>query len=105
MLALALLPQLILLSPPPEYDYEPKGGVKIIRPSDEETQRICNVGRQYPIRVVGCMTKRKPCTIVLGPRSVDECMIPHERAHCNGWPDNHPGATRCGGGWLWPWQR
>lgn len=82
--------------PPARYDHEFNGQLIVRNVSTEELYRVCNQ-RPSPFgRLLACsyppgqfgMPKHR-CIIFMGDAS-HPGIFEHERAHCNGWPANHP---------------
>lgn len=101
-----------VLKPPPEYD-TPFSGRKII---ENESYGDINKDPRNSLRATdqpGQMeqgfswtfhedpndpTSPIVCHIVLPPtfdlgKELSAAILQHENAHCNGWPETHPGAT------------
>ena len=94
-------------APPKKYLGEPKMPVYIISESIPAIQKRCG-NKFFPIKMVfGCARKyHSPnrCVIFIPKKSVPNLAWPeggvavvtpkmvliHEKAHCNGWPPNHP---------------
>jgi len=84
--------------PPAEYDHEYKGLLAIEEVPDIETLlRTCRLPQRWAL---GCaMYSATSCHVYLVPEAVmkqygwwREVMLRHEIGHCNGWPNDHPGA-------------
>jgi hypothetical protein len=84
--------------PPAEYDHEYKGKLTVLKEdnyvfirhvcSDTKNPIACSF-RTYDDKTGETLS----CLIMLGPDVWDdERVMKHERAHCNGWPGDHPGA-------------
>jgi len=89
-------PQAIL--PPPEYDYYPPGGFRVLTvPTHSELVRMC--GQEHaPFPSCGGRDKNGVCIILALPRLEMPAMgydyddvKRHEFGHCNGWPKDHAG--------------
>lgn len=82
--------------PPKPYDHSAANAVVVSR-DPAQIRALCTVkeASPWPGGGVGACTlyrgKDKPC-IILWPRGVPKSGVlwRHERAHCNGWPRNHP---------------
>lgn len=75
--------------PPPSYDHPFAGKLELHGVAIDEIYPHCKPFTGYacaPIKAVGT------CDIyfVIGKLTPD--LFRHERAHCNGWPADHPGA-------------
>jgi len=81
--------------PPPEYDREYKGELKVVRGTQQELRAYCP-GWFYPnYNAIGCTKLAlggQVCTIYIlndqGLQAIGwdfEIVVRHERAHCNGW--------------------
>lgn len=81
------------LLPPPEWDRPFRGQVVETRRPYYAAKIIC--ARKGARGVDGCSwVERGVCHIVYSidhPDHVQESIVRHERAHCNGWPAHHPG--------------
>ena len=85
--------------PPAEYSHEYKGNLTVwdLR-SQELVKQFCPSIKRAPY--LGCaMNSATECQIFLAPeKDMKEAgfdrdiVLFHEKAHCNGWPANHPGA-------------
>jgi hypothetical protein len=85
------------LVPPPEYDRAYKGHLIISRiDNTTEVGRLCG----QPNPMVSCSQRRdNECEIIMATDDVIrvwgypvDIVLRHEIAHCNGWPQDHPGA-------------
>jgi hypothetical protein len=84
--------------PPSRYDHQPTEKVVIVSRTPAQIRQVCTLkaASPWPGGGVGACTlytgKNNPC-IVLWPKGTPRSGIlwRHERAHCNGWPSNHPG--------------
>ena len=90
-------PQAIL--PPPEYDYYPPGGFRVLTvPTHSELVRMCGQEHEpFP----SCSGKDANATCVILMLQRDEiaalgytydAVKRHEFGHCNGWSKSHIGA-------------
>ena len=90
------------LVPPKEYDHPFAGELIVATAFDQDDVRaMCPSAKFPPLGALGCAPHIGPkrCRIVLAPDAdIIKAGFPpdlvrrHEIAHCNGWPDNHPGA-------------
>jgi len=81
--------------PPPEFDREYKGELKVIRGSQGELRAACPNSFKPGNNAIGCAHLPRegfPCVIYIlndiGLQSINmdyEVVVRHERAHCNGW--------------------
>ena len=81
-------------TPPARYDH-PHPDMLVIERSPAEVDRICRaIGAHSRAnsRIVACAPIGKArCAIVIPKNHPQKAaLIRHERAHCNGWPANHP---------------
>jgi hypothetical protein len=82
--------------PPVEYDRPYNGKLTVERVTPEELRAQCASAVQSSL---GCSFPRaNSCRIILVDEALIravgwtvELMLRHERAHCNGWPQSHPG--------------
>jgi hypothetical protein len=82
--------------PPVEYDYPYKGKLTIERVTPEQLRARCTAATVISL---GCaFPSAYSCLILLVDDAsirargwTRELMLRHEIAHCNGWPDDHPG--------------
>lgn len=72
--------------PPARYD-KPVVNLSVQYASKSQIKRFC--GNPFAL---GCAyAHSKGCTIIVPPGTGKGSMLyRHERAHCNGWPENHP---------------
>ena len=91
-------PPLQAILPPPEYDYYPPGGFRVLTvPTRSELVRMC--GQEHaPFPSCGGRDKNGVCIILALPRLEMPAMgydyddvKRHEFGHCNGWPKDHAG--------------
>jgi hypothetical protein len=91
-----ILPRIML--PPPEFDHAYAGKLTVLKEDNYVFIRHVCSETANPIAcsfrtfdsVSGVTIS---CLIMLGPDVWnDERVLRHERAHCNGWPGDHPGA-------------
>jgi hypothetical protein len=84
--------------PPEEYDHPYKGKVTIQVFSDQKLMREKCPYSPFPY-LLGCArAAMEVCWIAIADEELlnklkypAEIIIRHERAHCNGWPQHHPG--------------
>ena len=95
--------ELLGIAPPAEYDHPYTGKLTIVHvPSQDEVRMLCHGATWDPrIGALSCTyhnTALGKCVIVVAPQAefdniglkMDASMR-HELAHCNGWPNDHPG--------------
>lgn len=83
-----------MIQPPPQYDIPPKVPVieRII--SWDEVQKLCaaRAGRvMVPGQFIYGCSHYEPGKVCYIWYTGDAATLRHERAHCAGWPPNHPG--------------
>ena len=79
--------------PPPEFDHEFKGELKVVRGSQQELRTACPNSFHPGNIALGCTRLiYDTCTIyILNDQGLQatgwdyEIVLRHERAHCNGW--------------------
>jgi hypothetical protein len=86
--------------PPPEYDYPNRRAVVVIEAkSQEDLKKLCR-NPSNPKPMAGCADagREEYCLIYHAPkeelalaRVPLSIVLRHENAHCNGWPNDHPG--------------
>jgi hypothetical protein len=84
--------------PPPEYDHPYKGKITIQRFSDQKVLRAQCSPSPFPY-LLGCAREAMGvCYIAMADDELldklnfpAEIVLRHERAHCNLWPNHHPG--------------
>lgn len=93
MIALALVSFLGVQMPPARYDH-PAKNVTVIEHSAGKVNSLCRVlsGYRGKGRILACALPTKRRCVILFPRGTSRTgrLYRHERAHCNGWPGNHP---------------
>ena len=103
----ALTPYNAAALPPAEYDRPYNGPLIVIRGDEKLMRQMCprtklpiTLGCQYFIRMTGTETP-EACVIVVANDEIlktagwpYEIIKTHERAHCNGWPKDHPGQRK-----------
>lgn len=76
--------------PPPEFSgpLDPSQQVNILRMADYGViQYVC----KSKTAIACTIFNRRECVIMLGPKVWDDDRaMAHERAHCAGWPSDHP---------------
>ena len=82
-------------APPARYDHPHPDMLIVDRFTANEVHRICagaGAVMRAGGRIVACAPVGVARCIIIAPRSHPQkaALIRHERAHCNGWPANHP---------------
>ena len=77
------------LLPPPQYDVPPPMPVIELVFGIDDVRRVCSMYMGRPGNFRGCSFKKdgKCYVFRIGSPEVER----HERAHCAGWPADHPG--------------
>jgi hypothetical protein len=88
--------------PPAEFDHDYPGMLRITRLSSEDAVRAqCPGGNFNYGRALGCSFRfgNTVCVVYIATDELLESVgidyetaLRHERGHCNGWPNHHPGA-------------
>ncbi len=110
--ALLCSPAFALIEPPARYDYPYRGGTVVMEQPDlYAIDRVCasiGVSGSTPgPTILGCAKVRggkcrvvipnrkflatRPLVKAVGLERFRSILIRHERAHCNGWGNTHPG--------------
>ena len=87
--------------PPVEYDrpYDGPGQMVILRVSDN-AMSLCPK-TVFPVTLACTIKLANGCLVLMAKKETieavgwnEDIIKRHERAHCNGWPHEHPGARR-----------
>ncbi len=86
----------LVMSPPAKWAFEPIGPVEVHYLPQPEVTEICTKGAGE-FEDIGCAWPATPesdvCVIYIAKElhfGLKARVLEHEKAHCNGWPGDHP---------------